>query len=232
MPIPAGYAVAEPVSLIPEKGLDGWTTHYGKPLTQTRWRNEDGKLVLEPPGKDYDHANGDIVTAKQYTNFVLDFDWIASKGCNSGVKYRLKDFGAVGAKINWSKTFGILGAEYQVLDDPNSGEGKDPGGVHSAGGLYSVLGPDPKKKHLNPAGQVNHGRLIVAGNHVEHWLNGEKVLEYEAGSEQWKEAVSKSKFAAADGFGENPAGNLMLQDHGHKVTFTKLIIREIQESKK
>jgi hypothetical protein len=220
--------VSAPVSLIPENGLDGWTAHYGKPLTKNRWSNTNGKLTLAAPGKDFNHEYGDLVSAKQYTNFILDFDWIVSKGGNSGVKFRLKDFGKAGAKANYSKTFGWVGCEYQVLDDPNNREGVKGNGEWSAASLYSTLAPNKEKKRLNPAGEVNHGRLVVFGNHVEHWLNGEKVLEYEIGSDHWKEAVAHGKFAEVKGFGENPAGFIMLQDHGCAVTFTKLIIREIQ----
>jgi hypothetical protein len=223
----AGHTVSEPVPLIPDKGLDGWTAHWGKPLTKTRWKNTDGKLELQPPGKDYDHTNGDMVTVKEYKNFILDFDWIASKGCNSGVKIRLKDFGEIGAKINYSKTFGWLGIEYQILDDPNNGEGKKEDGRWSSAALYSMFAPDKDKKHLQPHGKVNSGRIVVLDNHIEHWLNGEKVLQYDIGSEVWNKALKGGKFARAKGFGENASGFIMLQDHGHAVTITKFTIREI-----
>jgi hypothetical protein len=228
-PLLSGYKVSAPVSLIPDKGLDGWTAHWGKPLTKTRWKNTDGKLELLPPGKDDGRENGDIVTKKQYSNFILDFDWIASKGCNSGVKFRLKDFGAVGAKINYSKTFGWLGIEYQILDDFNNREGTKEDGRWSSAALYSMFAPDKDKKHLQPHGKMNSGRLVVLDNHIEHWLNGERVLQYDIGSEVWNKAFEGGKFARAKGFGENPSGFIMLQDHGHAVTITKLVIREVNK---
>jgi len=229
------YQVSEPASLIPAEGLAGWTWHYGKEINQAKWSNQDGKLFLDRSNRTRDLPGGDLVTAKQYTNFVLDFAWVATRGCNSGIKYRLKDFGAEGAKVNYSNDFGWLGCEYQILDDPNNGEGSKDDGRWSTASLYSVFAPDTEKKKLNPNGQVNTGRIVVLDNHIEHWLNGEKVLQYEVGSETWKNAIGKSKFwredAKAPGFGENPSGFLMLQDHQNTITFEKVIIREIGSKK-
>jgi len=225
------YNVSEPVSLIPAEGFTGWTKPYGNEIpSRFKWTNQGGKFVLDYSDKTRDFSGGDLVTAKQYTNFVLDFVWIAAKGCNSGIKYRLKDFGPDGAKVNYSKDFGWLGCEYQILDDANNGEN------NKTASLYTVFNPDKDKKKMNPFGEVNTGRIVVLDNHVEHWLNGVKVLEYEVGSEKWKAAVSKSKFsrpdAKAEGFGENPTGFLMLQDHQNTITFEKVVIREIGEKKK
>ena len=229
------YQVSEPVSLIPAEGLAGWTWHSGQEITQAKWSNQGGKLFLDRSNRTHDLPGGDLVSAKQYTNFVLDFSWIATKGCNSGIKYRLKDFGADGAKVNYSKDFGWLGCEYQVLDDANNGEGNKDDGRWSTASLYSVFAPDKEKKRLNPFGQVNSGRIVVLDNHVEHWLNGEKVLQYEIGSETWKKAIGTSKYsredAKAEGFGENPTGFLMLQDHQNTITFEKVVIREIGQKK-
>ena len=231
------YQVTEPVSLIPTEGLTGWTWHYGKEITQARWSVQDGKLFLDRSDRTRGLPEGDLVTAKQYTNFVLDFSWIATRGANSGIKYRLSDFGAAGARINYSDTFGWLGCEYQIVDDANNDEGTNDGGKRAAGALYSVFAPDKAKKKLNPNGELNTGRIVVLGNHVEHWLNGEKVLQYEVGSDVWKAAMSKSKYsgenarAQAVGFGENPTGFIMVQDHQNTITFPHLVIREIGEKK-
>jgi hypothetical protein len=88
---------------------------------------------------------------------------------------------------------------------------------------------------LNPYGEVNTGRIVVLDNHVEHWLNGKKVLQYEIGSDAWNKAISTSKYsrddAKAEGFGENPSGFIMLQDHQHTITFEKIVIREIGSKK-
>ena len=226
------HQVSEPVSLIPAEGFQGWTKHYGEKIPeQFKWTNQEGKFVLDYSNRTRNLAGGDLVTAKQYTNFILDFVWIASKGANSGIKYRLKDFGPDGAKVNYSSDFGWLGCEYQILDDPNNGEGNKDSGQWSTASLYSVFAPNKEKKKLNLFGEVNTGRIIVLDNHIEHWLNGEKVLEYEVGSDVWKTAISKSKFsrqdAKAEGFGENPSGFIMVQDHQNTITYEKIVIREI-----
>ena len=229
------YQVSEPVSLIPTEGLAGWTWHYGKEITQARWSVRDGKLILDRSDRTRGLPEGDLVTAKQYTNFILDFAWVATRGANSGIKFRLKNFGAAGAKVNYSSTFGWLGCEYQIVDDNNNAEGTNDGGKRSAGSLYSVFAADKEKKKLNPFGEANSGRIVVLDNHVEHWLNGEKVLQYEIGSEMWKDAIAKSKYSREDakveGFGENPTGFIMVQDHQHAITFDKIVIREIGAKK-
>ena len=230
------YNVSEPVSLIPTEGLGGWTKPYGAKLpAQSKWINNGGKLILDRSDRTKNDVGGDLVTAKQYGNFILDFAWIATEGCNSGIKFRLKDFGADGAKVNCSKTFGWLGCEYQILDDFNNAEGTKDKGQWSTASLYSVFAPDKEKKHLNPHGQLNTGRIIVLDNYIEHWLNGERVLQYEVSSDSWKTALSQSKYhredAKAEGFGENSKGFIMLQDHWNTIIFEKIVIREIGEKR-
>jgi hypothetical protein len=223
------YQVSEPVSLIPAEGLAGWTRQGGGKLPNpSKWSNQEGKILFERSDRTRRFPGGALVTAKQYTNFVLDFAWIATKGCNSGIKYRFKNFGE-----GWISRW--LGCEYQILDDFNKSEGSRDDGQWSAAALYNVLAPDKTKKTLNPFGEVNTGRIVVLDNHIEHWLNGKKVLECEVGSDVWNQAVAQSKFSEEDanvkGFGENPAGFLMLQDHGDSITFEKIAIREIGQKK-
>jgi hypothetical protein len=222
------YEISEPVSLIPQNGLEGWTAHYGKEPTKGQWSNENGKLVCA--GSKNNHVNGDIVTKNEYENFILDFEWINSKGGNSGIKYKLKDFGQIGAPINHSDSFGWLGCEYQILDDENNREGKSNKGKNSAASLYNMIAPATNKK-LNPHDQLNTGRIIVANEHIEHWLNGEKVLEYNLNTDEWKTAHAKSKYAKAEDFAKNKTGFIMLQDHGNKITFSKLNMRILKPKK-
>ena len=223
------YQVSEPVSLIPAEGFAGWTTHEGK--EKPRWSNQKGQLVLDRADRSRHIPEGDFLIDRQYTNFVFDFVWVATQGCNSGIKYRLKDFGEAGAKAN-NKTFSWLGNEYQILDDANHVEGNKGDGRWSTASLYYILAPDKAKKHLNPHGHANTGRIIVLDNHIEHWLNGKKVLQYEVGSEIWKNSIEQGKFATVEGFGENPTGFIMLQDHGDAIIFEKIVIREIVGKKK
>jgi hypothetical protein len=208
------YRVSKPVSLI---GLEHWKPHE-KTAGQTKWINKDGKLILDLfSGKPKNYASVSLVSKKEYGNFILDFTWIAEKGSNSGIKYRFKDFGGNG----W------LGCEYQILDDPNNGDGKKENGRNSAASLYNMFAPDPAKKKLNSYGNRNTGRIVVLNNHAEHWLNGEKVLEYEIGDEDWKKAHASSKFAGAEDFGKNPKGLLLVQDHDYPITFETITVREI-----
>jgi len=226
------YHVSPSKSLIPDEGFAGWTRHYGEAIPAVfKWTNQRGKFVLNQSEKTADLPGGDLVTAKQYTNFILDFVWIASKGCNSGIKYRLKDFGKEGAKVNYSEDFGWLGCEFQILDTFHDCED---GGRDATASLYTVFAPDKTRK-LNPFGEINTGRIVVLDTHIEHWLNGKKVLDFQVGSESWKNAIATSKFsredAKAEGFGENPSGLIMLQDHGNTITYEKVIIREIGDSR-
>ena len=225
------YNVSEPVSLIPSEGFAGWTQSGGANIAAaSKWTNSEGKFVLEYSEKTSNDVGGDIVTAKQYTNFVLDFSWIASKGCNSGIKYRFKRFtNESNNATSW------LGCEYQILDDFNKPEGTKDDGQWSAASLYNMFAPDKETKRLKPHGQVNTGRIIVLDSHVEHWLNGAKVLEYEVGSDAWKKAYEQSKYptlrVSPEGFGENPTGFIMLQDHRSTITFETVVIREICEER-
>ncbi|MDR2171427.1 MAG: DUF1080 domain-containing protein [Planctomycetaceae bacterium] len=220
------YEISNPISLIPQKNLEGWTAHNGKEPDKNNWSVENGKLTCN--GTKNNHLNGDLVTKKEYENFILDFEWINSKSGNSGIKYKLKDFGEIGGIINHNDKFCWLGCEYQILDDANHAEGTKNKYKNSAAALYSILAPDKNKK-LNPHNKTNTGKIIVANEHVEHWLNGEKVLEYNINTPEWKAAFAKCKYAKAENFAQNKKGLIMLQDHGNKIIFTKLTIREIKK---
>jgi hypothetical protein len=224
------YQVSEPVSLIPAEGLVGWTRTGGREIAaQSKWSNQGGKIVFERSERTNNFPGGDIVTAKQYTNFVLDFAWVTARGCNSGIKYRVKNFKEIDTdKTKW------LGCEYQILDTANGGE-RSQDGRGTTASLYHVFAPDKEKKKLNPFGEVNYGRIVVLDTHIEHWLNGKKVLECKVGSEEWKKAVADSKFSIeesnVEGFGENVSGFILLQDHGGTIAFEKVVIREIGQKK-
>ncbi|MDR2115159.1 MAG: DUF1080 domain-containing protein [Planctomycetaceae bacterium] len=195
-------------SLIRNNSLDGWTTTNNK-TPGNAWSVEDGVLHLHGKG-------GDVMTEREYKNFVLDFTWTIAKGGNSGIKYRFKKYDGKG----W------LGLEYQVLDDFNTKEGKKL--KSNAATLYDIL-PTNNAKFLKPNEELNHGRIVVNGNRIEHWLNGRKVVDVWVGSETWKKAVAASKFNEIEDFGENTVGRIMVQDHGSEVRFHDISIREIIE---
>jgi hypothetical protein len=166
------------------------------------WRIQAGVVTRE------NNTAGDIVTRHHYKNFELVFDWKIEKGGNSGVKYR---------------TRGNLGLEYQILDDKRHIDGKKTN--HRAASLYELVAA-PATKPINPAGEWNSGKIRVQGNRIEQWLNGEKVIEIEYGSEDWETRFSESKYRKHDGFG-SWTGPILLQDHGNPVSFRNMRIRAL-----
>jgi hypothetical protein len=183
----------------------GWLGLGGKPFPATGWVVEDGTLKHTKGG-------GDIVTAESYLNFELTWDWKIAKVGNSGVKYNLPDP---------SKNIGF---EFQLLDDENHPDGKKGGALHQTAGLYDLIEPAAGKK-VNPPGEWNTCRLVVAGNKVEHWLNGMKTVEFEMGSEALKAAIAKSKYKNVPKFGEKTKSPILLQDHGDEIAFRAVKLR-------
>ena len=185
---------------------------------------DDGQWFPLPPEDQKLGGGGDIVTAKKYRDFSLKFDFRMTRAANSGVKYFYDE--------NLNK--GTC-EEYQILDDghPDSDKGRD--GNRKSASLYDVI-PARADAILKGAGEWNSGMIVSKGAHVEHWLNGVKVLEYERGTPAFKAAVKASKYAdwgiAADGsaqdWGEIPEGRILLQDHSDStVSFCNLKIREL-----
>ncbi|MDR2438683.1 MAG: DUF1080 domain-containing protein [Planctomycetaceae bacterium] len=193
-------------SLIQNDSLEGWIATNGK-TPSNAWSVKDGELHLHGKG-------GDVMTEREYKNFVLDFTWTIAKGGNSGIKYRFKRYDGKG----W------LGLEYQVLDDFNTKEGEKT--KNNTATLYDIL-PVNGSKILKPNQELNHGRIVVNGNRIEHWLNGRKTVDVWVGSETWKKAIAASKFNGIAEFGENTVGHIMVQDHGNDVCFHEITIREI-----
>ncbi len=205
----AACAEDNAIQLFDGKSLDGWTIKTGEPVT-TGWMVEDGMLVRSGRA-------GSIYTAKEYGNFDLSFEWkIAPRG-NSGVKYRVAHYrkGVYGFP-------GWLGCEYQIYDDVGRGAGP----LHSTGSIYELYAPSNKKK-LRPVGEFNEARIVVQGTKIEHWLNGEKIVEADASSDDWKRRVAGSKFGDVKDFFANPQGRIELQDHGSRVWFRNIVLRPL-----
>jgi hypothetical protein len=141
-----------------------------------------------------------------------------TEGANSGIKYYVTE------KENNKGS--AIGLEYQILDDKNHPDaklGRD--GNRTMSSLYDLI--TAKNKRPNPIGQWNTARIVSKNNHVEHWLNGMKVLEYERGSKEFREIVAISKYKDWPNFGEAPQGHILLQDHGNKVSFRSIKIRKL-----
>jgi len=201
------------------KTWNGWRGFRREKMPDEGWTIEDGAIKHIAGNGEQSKQGGDIITVGKYDNFELQLDWRISPGGNSGIKY-LVDEDMV--KSGYSG----LGFEMQVLDDeghPDAKMGKD--GNRTASALYDLIAP--QNKVLRPVGEWNQVRLIVHGNHVEHWLNGAKVVEYELGSPQLKALIADSKYKTISGFGEVRKGHILLQDHGHEVLFRNIKLREL-----
>jgi hypothetical protein len=156
----------------------------------------------------------DLVTREQYQDFELEFEWKVAPRANSGVKIRVSEDGMLR---------GMIGPEMQIVDDGNTLDGRNP--LTSAGALYDLVAPT--NKTLNPAGEWNRGRIIVRGSHVEHWLNGARIVEYELGSPELEALIAKTKFRNMPTFGRNKMGFIGFQNHGGEVWFRNIRIRRL-----
>lgn len=176
------------------------------------WAIENGSLKTIVGCDEADRV--DLVTKDKYQNFELELEWKVAPGGNSGIIYLVSE--------DYDQTWNT-GLEMQVLDDAKHPDGKDP--KTSAGALYGLIAPT--NKVLYPAGQWNRVRLIVQNGHVEHWLNGRKVLEYELNSDQLKHLIAEAKFKDFPRFAQNREGFVALQHHGQEAWYRKIRIRSL-----
>ncbi len=204
---PAALADAAWTPLLQPGNLDGWTRADGTPAKPGGWTIAGGVLSLEKPGA------GDLVSAREFGDCEIAFEWKVAPGGNSGVKYRLRRTGK-----DW------IGCEYQLLDDARHANGKVP--KTSTASLYDVLAPAPDKP-AKPAGEWNESRIVARGTALEHWLNGQCVLRADTASPAFAAAVAASKFRATQGFAKPGPGRLLIQDHGDKVALRNLRIRPL-----
>ena len=173
------------------------------------WHAIDGCLVRTGPG-------GDIITEEQFDNFELSLEWRTSAAGNSGIFYRV----AEGPEFQYVWQ---TGPEMQVLDNAEHRDGQS--SLTSAGANYGLHAVP--KDVTRPVGLFNEARIVVRGRHVEHWLNGEKLIDYELGGPDWEQRVAGSKFAAMKSYGRMPRGHMALQDHGDRVWYRNIKIRPL-----
>jgi hypothetical protein len=184
---------------------------FRKDEVPSAWQVEDGAIAFAS------ERGGDLITKDQYKNFEFSIDWKISEGGNSGIMYHVSE------DTVYHNTYNS-GPEMQVLDDERHPDAKaGVNGNRQAGALYDLI--PLSTPAVKPAGQWNTARLLVKDGHVEHWLNGKKVVEYEIGSPGWDSLVQQSKFAPMKGFGREEQGHIALQDHGDKVWFRNIKIR-------
>jgi hypothetical protein len=205
--LPAGSGSPQWRSLLQDHGAPGWRG-WKAPGLPTGWHIASGVLSKEG-------AVDDLVTERNFGDFELELEWKIGRGGNSGIFYRgTREYD----HIYWS------GPEYQLLDDANAGDGGNR--LTAAAAAYALYGP--------PAGIVlpfdhwNKTRIVIKGKHVEHWLNGQKVVDYELESADWKSKVAASKFAAYPHYGLATTGLIGIQgDHSGALSIRRIRIREL-----
>lgn len=204
------------------KTTNGWVGANKTAFPEKGWEVKDGVLkVLSSTGGESTNG-GDIVTKEQYSAFELSFDFKLTKGANSGVKYFVT--------LNEKSSGSAIGLEYQLLDDtlhPDAKLGRN--GNRTLASLYDLIKAQKTTRFIRQPGNWNTARIIVyPNNHVEHFLNGIKVLEYDRGSQAFRDLVAISKYKVWPNFGEAAKGHILLQDHGNEVWFRSIKIRELK----
>jgi hypothetical protein len=188
------------------QSLSGWRG-YKSATPSAGWKAVRGELVRDGDG-------GDLMTVEQFNDFELRLEWKISENGNSGIMYHV----ATGDENPYES-----GPEFQILHNAGHKDGGIP--KNTAGSNYAMHAP--VKDVTRPVGEWNDIRLIVKGTHVEHWMNGVKLLEFEQFSPDWYVRLKASKFAVMPAYGRHMRGHLVLQDHGNVVTYRNIKIKPL-----
>ncbi len=202
------------IVLFDGKTLNGWHgfNNTGK---ITNWTIEDGALVCLGAAKDA--SGGDIVTDQKFDNFELVWEWKVDKGSNSGVMYHVVEDPKYKAPYE-------TGPEYQIIDDIGFPEKLEE--WQQAGADYAMHLAN-EKKNLKPVGEWNSSKIVFNNGHVEHWLNGEKIVEFQAWTDEWNKEKAEGKWKDYPDYGSAKTGGIALQDHGNKAYFKNIKIKEL-----
>jgi len=199
-------------------GYDSVPTAHWKVVNGTITKIAKKNVAKMPDGQPAD--GGDLMTTDAWRDFELTFEWKVPPGSNSGLKYNVSE--EISKK---SSNHAALGFEYQVLDDSLNSDNKIP--THRAGSLYDLITPNADK-HLMPVGQWNQSRVVLRGNHGEHWLNGKMIVSYDLGSPLMDSLLAKSKYHTVAGFADRREGHIVLQDHNDEASFRSIKIRALK----
>jgi hypothetical protein len=194
------------------KTTNGWRPYQNKKANS--WSAENGTLHCKGSAANYGAISADLVTKDEYENFDLSVDWKMSPKGNSGILYMVKEDTDASYRS---------GPEYQIIDDKNFPERLED--WQKTGADYAMY-PAPTAEP-NPIGEWNHSRIVVNKNHVEHWLNGKKIVEYELYSDDWKNRKMAGKWKDAPGYGLTKKGHITFQDHGSEAWFKNIKIKEL-----
>jgi hypothetical protein len=200
---------------------EGWKAAYKEDFPSDGWIVQDGVLTIKASDGSESMSYGDIVTTEKFSAFDLAFDFKFTEGANSGVKYFVT--------LSEGNRGSAIGLEYQILDDerhPDAKMGIE--GNRTLASLYDLIKSDKQPRFIKGPGEWNKGRIVVQpDNRVIHYLNGVKVIEYERGSEAYRELVAQSKYKIWENFGEASEGYILLQDHGDEVHFKNIKIKTL-----
>ena len=209
---------SEWISLFDGETLDGWK-RYNADEIGPLWKVDDGAILVEGEGlgEGSGEWGGSLITVEQFGNFELELEWKISPGGNSGILYHVVEAPEYGHAYE-------TGPEYQVLDDQGwEGELTEAQKVGSNYDMYAA----PADKNVKPALEWNTSRIIYNDGHVEHWLNGEKTVEFDEGSEEYQEKYQNSKWTEYPGWNQYKTGSIGLQDHGAPVWFRNIRIKKL-----